>query len=177
MAWPSAVLAGTQILAAQINSIIAGLATWAGAVNGNGNALSNVGSLQVAGAATFTAPDQIALGAGWTAWTPVLTPSGAMTLTSYSIVSAKYLRVGPMVFLQVVVGYTLGGTLGNSLVLTGVPFPLVDSGNGITCWNISSTSALSAQFTTNVSITLQNSNATSFLGGAQFLTLGGFYHC
>jgi len=131
----------------------------------------------ITGAATFSTPAAIVFGAGWTVWTPVFTPSGAMTVTGVSVVTAKYLRVGPVVYLQMVFGLTLGGTLSNTLTISGLPVALADSGNGLTCWNASSVQPLSVQFGTSTSLTIQPAGAATFSGGAQFLTLGGVYHC
>lgn len=46
----------------------------------------------------------------FSSWTPTLTASDSMTLTSTSIVSAKYFQIGKLVFFKLHITGTIGGT-------------------------------------------------------------------
>ena len=55
-------------------------------------------------------------GGAWTAWTPVITGEGAMTVSGTTVFSARYLLVGKTMHLSFyVTGITLGGTPSSSI--------------------------------------------------------------
>lgn len=108
-------------------------ATVAITINGNGH--------NVFGASTFSLPSGMSLcmtynpaGAGtwvnffytssaWLSWTPTVTATGSMTVSSVSILNAVYTRLTPsLIALQLYFTLTIGGTLSNGLQAT-LPSP------------------------------------------------------
>jgi hypothetical protein len=125
MSWPAPVQAGEASTANQYNALLENLQTWGGDVNAGGYALTNLGSLTVAGAVTFAAPDRVKFGNDWQTYTPVVTASGAMTVSALTVYLAQYLRRGAECLLQLNFTLTLGGTLDTYLYLT-LPVPAVN---------------------------------------------------
>ena len=68
----------------------------------------------------FVTPANISFGSNWLTWTPTVTASGSMTVSSVSFTLNEYLRIGPLVFFQIHCTLTLGGTL-SSVVYFTVP--------------------------------------------------------
>lgn len=64
----------------------------------------------------------------WGTWTPTVTASGSMTISSLSVKLAAYLQVGPITLFNVWVQATLGGTASTS-VNVSLPTALVGAQN------------------------------------------------
>lgn len=64
---------------------------------------------------------------GWSSYTPTLSQSGSLTLSSTSILVARYLRIGKIVNVQIGFSGTLGGTASTDLRFT-LPFTSVNAG-------------------------------------------------
>lgn len=80
--------------------------------------LAVTGATTLSSTLTVTSPASISLGtsgSNWTAWTPTYTPSGSTTMTAPSSVTAKYLRIGPVVHFRLQFTTTFGGTLTNQV--------------------------------------------------------------
>jgi hypothetical protein len=54
----------------------------------------------------------------WQPWSPTITPSGAMTISSVVIVDAGYFRIGPLLFYRLNATFAVGGTLNRDLIAT-----------------------------------------------------------
>jgi len=81
---------------------------------------SSTGAIQVAklilNALQITAADQITFGSGWQSYTPVVTGSAGMTASLIPGTDLmKYLRIGPIVFMNGSLGITTAGTPSNYL--------------------------------------------------------------
>lgn len=57
----------------------------------------------------------------WITWTPTITASGSMTITSIVINEALYIQVGPITFFKIYIQGLIGGTLGPAINVT-LPF-------------------------------------------------------
>lgn len=55
---------------------------------------------------------------GWQTWTPTISAVGAMTLTGSSTSDAHYLRIGPIVFFNILISTTTSGTLTAGIKVT-----------------------------------------------------------
>jgi hypothetical protein len=160
-----------------------------GVDNFTGNALSiasQTGALTFgtsatfAGAAVFSAPDQIALGSGWLNWTPTVSASGAMTVSGLTINDAQYLRLGPLVFFKIFATMTLAGTAASALIMT---LPLAIAGFSSTAsgqvhqaggtWAAGATLLDNAANTVRLSPTLE----TNYALGSTLVMVEGFYRC
>jgi len=97
------------------------------------------GDVTLFGPVTISAPQSMAFGSGWLAWSPSITAFGSMTVASVSLTDVQYLRVGPWVFCKLYGSFTLGGTASNIVFLTlpvtvaggisGVPYTLKQAGS------------------------------------------------
>jgi hypothetical protein len=94
-----------------------------GGVNFCNGASAIAASVDATGFATFAAakfntPANIVFGSGWTSYTPTVTASGSMTVSALSILSAQFLRVGPICDVSIRLTLTLGGTAGSFIFVT-----------------------------------------------------------
>ncbi len=126
------------------------------------------------GNVNFVLPANITFGSNWTNWTPVLTPSGSMTMSTPTSVTAKYLRIGPMVFFRLSFTTTIGGTLNSVGYITlpisellGIYTPCQGSIQGI--WNPIGVLA------NGTSLTVVN--PTAFAAGSTTFNFSGTYQC
>jgi len=53
----------------------------------------------------------------WTSWTPTLTATGSMTITTQVIERCKFIQIGKLFKVKVGFTYTLGGTASNAIIL------------------------------------------------------------
>lgn len=77
-----------------------------------------------AGGLTISQPQLLSFGTNWASYTPTMTASGSMTLSSIVYNDAQYLRVGPLVFFKLNVTFNTGGTADVQLTFS-LPVPFV----------------------------------------------------
>ncbi len=135
-------------------------------------------TLQVAGTVAVSGKVSGALG-GWTTWTPTLSGSGSMTISSVTVVDAQYLTIGPITYFKLWVNpFTTGGTASTTVVVT---LPLASVGMSSPCTFF--TANATANFSVGVAYVASNSsNLNLFLNGQTNWGLGtnqifceGFY--
>ena len=121
-------------------------------------------------------------GGTWQTWTPTIGASGAMTVSGITITQAIYLRMGSLLFLQLQVQFTLGGTADTNVTVTTpavsgassaqyLGADIIRSGDGF--WNFA-TAILPASSST---MTVRQTNANILPLGATQIAVFGMYRC
>lgn len=88
------------------------------------------GAATFTGSVAFSTPANISFGSGWQTWTPTITASGSMTVSSVTVQGAIYLRVGPIVYFTLEATFTLGGTASTTVYIS--PPITIDNTAGLT---------------------------------------------
>jgi hypothetical protein len=55
---------------------------------------------------------------GWTDWTPTVTATGSMTISSLSWARKRWMRIGPLIYFEVNFSFTTGGTASTGVYIT-----------------------------------------------------------
>lgn len=61
---------------------------------------------------------EAAVGGLWANWTPTVSGSGSMTVSSLSVTDAQFQQVGSLIYAKCLLSFTLGGTASNQLTVT-----------------------------------------------------------
>jgi hypothetical protein len=116
----------------------------------------------------------------WTSWTPTVTASGAMTVSSLSNFDAQYCKIGAMVFFKIELSMTLGGTASNQVY---VSLPVASVGADVACQMHMQNAAITwtavfgfTQSANSRVVASLNNNANWALGSA-WVFAEGFYRC
>jgi hypothetical protein len=74
------------------------------------------------------------LGGAWLDWIPTVTAGGSMTVSSVSVVVARYIQIGKMIYFTVRLSMTTGGTADNDILFT-LPVATKDTTNTVSVGN------------------------------------------
>jgi hypothetical protein len=129
-----------------------------------------------------TTPANITLGANWTNWTPTITASASMTVSSVTITDAQYVRFGPFMFFKFYVSFVLGGTLDNTVFVSQPPVALVGLLSAFSCWlqNISMVGTYpfaGVGYAQGVQLCLRPAQGINFAAATYAASCSGFYRC
>lgn len=118
----------------------------------------------------LTGANGIAFGASWT---PTLTASGSMTVTSQTIDDAAWVRIGPYILFSLTARYTLGGTTSNYIY---IPAPVAGTAHDV---NVAFKTAADANGTgtTDARWQYDGTRILLFQGGLANWTLGANGAC
>jgi hypothetical protein len=78
--------------------------------NQNGAYLTTVSIVKTAAATNTESRLTDVVEAAWDTWMPVVTPSGAMTLTGLNVQRARWKQIGKVVHVSIALSFTVGGT-------------------------------------------------------------------
>ena len=112
---------------------------------------------------------------GRQSWTPTISASGAMTITSVTITNATYLQIGPLVWFEIEFFGTLGGTL-NQVVTSTLPITAATIGGRTPVFGVFSY-ADTSHWQGCYSVINNGGNTMGWVvnGGANFSTAGVTY--
>jgi hypothetical protein len=115
-------------------------------------------------------------------WTPTITASGSMTITSVSITAASYVQVGPLIWFEVEFHGVLGGTL-DQFVSASLPvasasiggrspvfgvFSYTDTSHWQGCYSVINNGGSSVSW-------VANGGANFTTSGTAYFSASGFY--
>jgi hypothetical protein len=137
--------------------------------------LSNSGNVTIPGTLTVTTPANIVFGSNWVSWTPTVTASGSMTISSLTITDAQYVRVGPLVYFKLQFSCTLGGTASNTIYAT-VPVNYAGTNSLVPAFHSNGGwyNAIAQMANTN-QIEIQAQGLGNYVLGAYTAYVSGFY--
>jgi hypothetical protein len=122
-------------------------------------------------------PALVGLGAGWVNWTPTLFPSGSMTATAPTSVTAQYCRLGPILFFQLAFTTTLGGTLSNILYVASLPLAEANVNIFYPCAGLLGNYATVNAFVQNNQLVFIPPGGANFTAGVTTFYASGAYRC
>jgi hypothetical protein len=148
-----------------------------GVIFGNG-AQGNMANVSNAGLGTFAGLSSSAAVSGsfggWILWTPALVPATGMTMSTPTSVTAKYIRIGPMVTFRLTFTTTIGGTLSNYFNINGIPVPEVSSIDSACVAIQTNNGPMSAKIN---GYTITSTGYVNFAAGSTTISLSGSYQC
>lgn len=118
---------------------------------------------------------------GWQTWTPTWTASAPMTISGITVISAAYLRLGPLCIIQLRATFTLAGTPSN-IVAPSLPIAVDGDFMPMSCliaqpstnpWNL----GIAYTVPTFNQLQIENDGAGNFGLGTCAVFVGGAYRC
>lgn len=128
---------------------------------------------------TVTNPVSITFGSNWVAWTPTYN-TGTMTMTSIVYNRNWYLRIGPIVFFELSINCTLGGTV-TGQILASLPVAVAGA-DFIPCFcsgtvGSGATYAVALGYVSGSNIQINLTGNANFTAGTNVIRISGHYRC